>query len=84
MKINKQNNKFQRDAFIDTLYQYAKKDKKILLLSNDQGAIALDNFREKIPNQYINVGVSEQILLVLLQVLPKKDLIALYTVLLRL
>ena len=60
MKINKQYNKFQRDAFIDTLFKYAKKDKKILLLSNDQGAIALDNFREKIPNQYINAGISEQ------------------------
>lgn len=60
MKKNKQQNKFQRDAFIDTLFEYAKNDKKILLLSNDQGAIALDNFREKIPNQYINLGVSEQ------------------------
>ena len=60
MKKNKQQNKFQRDAFIDTLFEYAKNDKKILLLSNDQGAIALDNFREKIPDQYINLGVSEQ------------------------
>ena len=38
---------FQRDAFIDTLYQYAKKDKKIILISNDQGAIALDNYKKK-------------------------------------
>lgn len=60
MKIKKIHNKFQRDVFIDTLFEYAKNDKKILLLSNDQGAIALDNFKEKIPNQYINVGVSEQ------------------------
>lgn len=60
MKIKNKHNKFQRDIFIDTLFKYAKNDKKILLLSNDQGAIALDNFREKIPNQYLNVGISEQ------------------------
>ena len=47
MKIKNKHNKFQRDIFIDTLFKYAKNDKKILLLSNDQGAIALDNFREK-------------------------------------
>ena len=51
---------FQRDAFIDTLYQYAKKDKKIILISNDQGAIALDNYKKKIPDQFINAGISEQ------------------------
>lgn len=51
---------FQRDVFIETLYQYAKKDKKIILISNDQGAIALDNYRRKIPDQFINAGISEQ------------------------
>jgi transketolase len=51
---------FQRDIFIDTLYQYAKKDKKIILISNDQGAIALDNYKKKIPDQFINAGISEQ------------------------
>ena len=51
---------FQRDAFIDTLYQHAKKDKKIILISNDQGAIALDNYKKKIPDQFINAGISEQ------------------------
>jgi len=60
MTLKNNHNKFQRDVFIDTLFSYAKNNKKILLLSNDQGAIALDNFRKKIPEQYINVGISEQ------------------------
>ena len=60
MKNKSISNMFQRDVFIDTLYYYAKNDKKILLISNDQGAIALDSFREKIPDQFINAGISEQ------------------------
>ena len=51
---------YQRDSFINALYKYAKNDKKIILISNDQGAIALDNFRSKIPSQFINAGISEQ------------------------
>lgn len=51
---------YQRDSFINTLYKYAKNDKKIILISNDQGAIALDNFKAKIPDQFINAGISEQ------------------------
>ena len=60
MKNKSISNMFQRDVFIDTLYQFAKKNKKIILISNDQGAIALDNYRKKLPNQFINAGISEQ------------------------
>jgi transketolase len=51
---------YQRDIFIDTLYHFAKKDNKIILITNDQGAVALDNYREKLPKQFINAGISEQ------------------------
>lgn len=51
---------FQRDVFIETLFEHAKKDKKIILISNDQGAIALDKYRKEIPDQFINAGISEQ------------------------
>ena len=37
---------FLRDSFISTLREIAKKDKKIILLTNDQGAPALDKYIE--------------------------------------
>ena len=49
-----------RDFFIEKLFNYAKKDKNILLISNEQGASALDKFRKKLKNQFINAGISEQ------------------------
>lgn len=54
------NIKFLRDTFIDTLFKRAQKDKKIILICNDQGAIALDNYRARLPNQFLNAGISEQ------------------------
>jgi transketolase len=49
-----------RDAFLSELYSKAKSNRNILLISNDQGAKSLDKFREDIPTQFINAGVSEQ------------------------
>lgn len=49
-----------RDYFINQIYHKAKKDKKIILISNEQGAQALDEFRKTLPNQFINAGISEQ------------------------
>lgn len=51
---------FMRDSFISTLREIAKKDKKIILLTNDQGAPALDRFIEELPGQFFNAGISEQ------------------------
>jgi len=51
---------FLRDSFISTLREIAKKDKKIILLTNDQGAPALDKYIEELPNQFYNAGISEQ------------------------
>jgi len=51
---------FMRDSFISTLREIAKKDKKIILLTNDQGAPALDRFIEELPSQFFNAGISEQ------------------------
>ena len=50
----------QRDAFITELFQRAKGDKDIFLLSADFGAPALDQFREQLPDQFIHCGISEQ------------------------
>jgi len=53
-------NKFQRDEVIKTIYRAAQKNKKIFFLSADFGAPALDNFRFKLKNQFIHLGICEQ------------------------
>ena len=57
MKIKKF---FQRDCFIKEVYKSAKKNKNIFFLSADFGAPSLDVFREKLPKQFIHLGISEQ------------------------
>jgi transketolase len=49
-----------RDAFFDELYEIARKDRDVVLLSADMGAPSLDKFREDLAGQYINVGIAEQ------------------------
>lgn len=49
-----------RDAFWDEIYELAKKDKDIVIVSADFGAPSLDKFRRDFPEQYINTGISEQ------------------------
>lgn len=50
----------QRDTFISTLFESAKKDKDIILISVDMGAPSLDIWREELPDQFIAAGISEQ------------------------
>lgn len=49
-----------RDAFIDRLYEFAKKDPDVVFISADFGAPALDRFREDLSGQFIHSGISEQ------------------------
>jgi transketolase len=49
-----------RDIFWDAVYLEAKKDKDIVIVSVDLGAPSLDKFREEMPAQFTNVGISEQ------------------------
>ena len=49
-----------RDIFFDKLYELAKKDKRIIILSDDFGAPSLDKFRKDLSSQYINIGIAEQ------------------------
>ena len=49
-----------RDAFITELFEQAKNDKDIIFISNEYGAPSLDIFREELPEQFINAGISEQ------------------------
>jgi len=49
-----------RDVVISRIFAAALNDKDILFISADLGATALDEFREKLPDQFIHVGISEQ------------------------
>ena len=48
-----------RTAYLDTLYNLAKKDKRIYALISDNGAIVYDKYRRDLAAQYINLGISE-------------------------
>ena len=49
-----------RDVVINRIFESAQKDKDILFISADLGAAALDDFRDKLPDQFIHAGISEQ------------------------
>ena len=50
----------QRDAFFNQLFQLAKDDKRIIVVTADCGAPSLDRWREELPCQFIDVGIAEQ------------------------
>lgn len=52
--------KGMRDAFFERLYDIARKDKNVILVTSDTGAICHDKFKKYLKNQYINVGIAEQ------------------------
>jgi transketolase len=52
--------KGMRDAFFDTLFIIAQKDKDLILVTADTGAVCHDEFKKVLPRQYINVGIAEQ------------------------
>ena len=54
------NNELPRDVFIETIFNIAKSDEKVIFMSADLGAKALDQFRVELPNQFIHAGISEQ------------------------
>lgn len=49
-----------RIAFINTLTKIAKSNKNVLLLTGDLGFSVFENYMEKLPNQFLNAGISEQ------------------------
>lgn len=54
------NKKLMRDAFIGKIYEKAQRDRDVIFISADFGAAALDDFRDKLPKQFIHAGISEQ------------------------
>ena len=49
-----------RDIFFDSLYEEARKNKDIIVISADMGAPALDKFRRDFKSRFINVGIAEE------------------------
>ena len=49
-----------RDSFFYQIYHKAMQNKDIFFLSADMDAFALRKFAKDIPDQYLNIGVSEQ------------------------
>jgi transketolase len=50
----------QRDAFWQRVYQLARADRNVLVVSADMGAPSLDRFRRDLGDQYVDVGIAEQ------------------------
>ena len=49
-----------KTAFVDTLIELAKKDKRIWLLTGDLGFGVFEPFIKKFPERFINCGIIEQ------------------------
>jgi len=52
--------RLMRDVVIETICAAARRDKDILFISADLGAVALDDLRRDLPNQFIHAGIAEQ------------------------
>lgn len=51
-----------RTAFIEKIEKMAEENKNIYLLSGDLGFSVIENFKEKFPERFFNVGIAEQTL----------------------
>lgn len=61
MSEQKQNYKVDlRRAFVDTLMELAEKDDKIVFIIPDVGFSFIERFKEKYPDRFFNLGVTEQ------------------------
>ncbi len=49
-----------RNACIDTLFELAKSDPRIVLITGDLGFGVITPFQEQLPRQFLNAGVAEQ------------------------
>ena len=54
-----QKNLDNRRVFINTLTSLAEKDDKVCLIIADVGFNYIDDFKERFPNRFWNIGVTE-------------------------
>ncbi|MEI8010953.1 MAG: transketolase C-terminal domain-containing protein [Candidatus Omnitrophota bacterium] len=52
-----------RDACFDEIYALASHDPDVIFLTADMGAFSLQRFKKDFPSQYLNVGISEQVMI---------------------
>jgi len=49
-----------RTAFLQTLYELAKADPRIVFVTGDLGFSVVETFQQELPKQFVNAGVAEQ------------------------
>lgn len=49
-----------RNHLINKITEIAEKDKSIILVTADLGFSVVENFKDKFPDRYVNVGIAEQ------------------------
>lgn len=49
-----------RNTFMNTLFERASKDPKIVFITGDLGYSVVERFADELPNQFLNVGIAEQ------------------------
>ena len=49
-----------RKAFIQSLIKLASADERVLLLTGDLGYLVIEEFTERFPKRFLNIGVAEQ------------------------
>lgn len=49
-----------RTAFLQTLFELARKDDRIVLITGDLGFTVVEPFMNELPKQFVNAGVAEQ------------------------
>src|SRR5665811_813458 len=49
-----------RKAFITSLVELAERDPRVVLLTGDLGFTVIEDFAERFPDRFVNVGVAEQ------------------------
>ena len=49
-----------RTAFIQTLFELARQDERVVLLTGDLGFSVIEPFMQALPQQFVNAGVAEQ------------------------
>ena len=49
-----------RNTFLNTLFELAKQDSRIVFITGDLGFSVVEPFMEQLPKQFVNAGVAEQ------------------------
>jgi len=52
-----------RKPFVDVITKLAEQDKDIFLITNDVGYSYFEKFRNKFPKQFLNAGITEQLII---------------------